>query len=181
MDWVGEKRRIYTTLKYLSMYCISNTIGVNISIYMKNLYTNEEKPELPETLVIPLKNTLYWTRARFKHYLSVFEAEAVGERGATVSNGDFWGKDGDSAGSSGISKSTSGKQYSVLSWQGTLMQKSYMGKKFSQPCGSAVPSGNRLLECCMSGSITVTTWTEEAEAMSNREVSLQNSTESQQR
>lgn len=61
------------------------------------------------------------------------------------------------------------------------MQKSYMGKKFSQPCGSAVPSGNRLLECCMSGSITVTTWTEEAEAMSNREVSLQNSTESQQR
>lgn len=61
------------------------------------------------------------------------------------------------------------------------MQKSFMGTLFFHSSRSAVPSGNRLLECCMSGSITVTTWTEEAEAMSSREVSLQNSTEEQQK
>lgn len=60
------------------------------------------------------------------------------------------------------------------------MHKSCMGTfYFSHPCGTEVPSGNRLLQYCMSGSITVTTWTEEAEAMSSRDVSLQNSTQTQ--
>lgn len=39
-------------------------------------------------------------------------------------------------------------------------------------CNVPVPSGKRLLEYCMSGSMTVTTWTEDADAMVSNDVSL---------
>lgn len=43
---------------------------------------------------------------------------------------------------------------------------------------TVAPSVKRLLECSISGSITALTWTDEAEAMSSRDVSLSNKSES---
>lgn len=39
-------------------------------------------------------------------------------------------------------------------------------------CNVRVPSGKRLLEYCISGSMTVTTCTEDADAMFSKDVSL---------